>query len=99
MAQGVLHWVAIGANIGSSSTPGNMDKQRYEIQITSCDGSESVLYAERPKCGTRKGRDRQHERVVNQCVEALRDLPAGLWTRLTVTIVPTVTPEQVAQYM
>ena len=31
--------------------------------------------------------------------EALRDLPAGLWTRLTVTIVPTVTPEQVAQYM
>ena len=72
--------------------------QRYEILITNFDGSETVLYHERPKCKTSKGRDRQHNSVVNKCVEALRDLPGGFWTRLTVTIVPHVTPEEVAQY-
>ncbi len=69
-------------------------KTAYEIAICNFDNNTSITYAVYPKCKTRKGMDRQHERVVNLCVEALRDLPSGFWRRLTVTRVPV---EQVAQ--
>lgn len=73
---------------------GTSMKTAYEIAICNHDQTTSITYAVYPKCKTRKGMDRQHERVTNLCVEALRDLPAGFWRRLTVTRVPV---EQVAQ--
>jgi len=69
-------------------------KTAYEISICNYNETTSITYAVYPKCKTAKGMERQHERVTNLCVEALRDLPAGFWRRLTVTRVPV---EQVAQ--
>jgi len=73
-----------------------MLKQTYRIEIDNADDTTSILYAQRPKCKTAKGRDAQHNRVVNQVVDGLREVRG--WKRLTVTIVPNVTPEEVAQY-
>ena len=73
-----------------------MLKQTYRIEIDNADDTTSILYAQRPKCKTMKGRDAQHNRMVNQVVEAIREVRG--WKRLTVTIVPNVTPEEVAQY-
>ena len=68
----------------------------YKIEIDTVDAPQQpiVYFRKEGKCKTAKGMERQHERVVNLCVEALRDLPAGFWRRLTVTRVPI---EQVAQ--
>ena len=67
---------------------------RIEIDFEESPQHPIVFFRKEGKCKTAKGMERQHERVVNLCVEALRDLPAGFWRRLTVTRVPI---EQVAQ--
>lgn len=69
-----------------------MLKQTYRIEIDNSDETTSVLYAHRPKCKTAKGRDAQHNRVVNEVVESLREIRG--WKRLSVAIVPA---EEVAQ--
>jgi hypothetical protein len=73
-----------------------MLKQTYRIEIDNSDDTTSILYAQRPKCKTAKGRDAQHNRMVNQVVEGIREIRG--WKRLTVSIVPNVTPEELAQY-
>ena len=69
-----------------------MLKTTYRIEIDNSDDTTSILYAQRPKCKTVKGRDAQHNRMVNQVVEAIREVRG--WKRLTVAIVPA---EEVAQ--
>ena len=69
-----------------------MLKQTYRIEIDNADDTTSILYAQRPKCKTAKGRDAQHNRMVNQVVEGIRDIRG--WKRLTVSIVPA---EELAQ--
>jgi len=69
-----------------------MLKQTYRIEIDNSDDTISVMYAQRPKCKTAKGRDRQHNSMVNEVVEALREIRG--WKRLSVAIVPA---EEVAQ--
>ena len=69
-----------------------MLKTTYRIEIDNADDTTSILYAQRPKCKTAKGRDAQHNRMVNQVVEAIREVRG--WKRLTVAIVPA---EEVAQ--
>jgi len=73
-----------------------MLKQTYRIEIDNSDDTTSILYAQRPKCKTAKGRDRQHNRMVNEVVEAIRDIRG--WKRLTVAIAPDVTAEELAHY-
>ena len=73
-----------------------MLKTTYRIEIDNSDDTTSILYAQRPKCKTAKGRDAQHNRMVNQVVEGIREIRG--WKRLTVSIVPNVTPEELAQY-
>ena len=51
-----------------------MLKQTYRIEIDNSDDTTSILYAQRPKCKTAKGRDAQHNRMVNQVVEGIRDI-------------------------
>jgi hypothetical protein len=69
-----------------------MLKTTYRIEIDNSDDTTSILYAQRPKCKTAKGRDAQHNRMVNQVVEAIREVRG--WKRLTVAIVPA---EEVSQ--
>jgi hypothetical protein len=63
-----------------------MLKQTYRIEIDNADDTTSILYAQRPKCKTAKGRDRQHNNVVNEVVNAIREVRG--WKRLSVAIVP-----------
>ena len=69
-----------------------MLKTTYRIEIDNSDDTTSILYAQRPKCKTAKGRDALHNRMVNQVVEAIREIRG--WKRLSVAIVPA---EEVAQ--
>mgnify|MGYP000344146726 CR=1 FL=1 len=56
-----------------------MLKQTYRIEIDNSDETTSILYAQRPKCKTAKGRDAQHNRVVNEVVESLREIRGWLY--------------------
>ena len=67
-------------------------RNAYEIQICNEDLTTSIFYMTRPATKTVRGRDRQHNNVVNQVVDAIREIRG--WRRLTVTRVPL---EQVAQ--
>ena len=58
----------------------------YRIEIDNADETTSILYAKRPKCKTAKGMERQHNRIVNETVDAIRDIRG--WKRLTVQRVP-----------
>ena len=58
----------------------------YRIEIDNADETTSILYAKRPKCKTAKGMDRQHNRIVNETVDAIRMVRG--WKCLTVTRVP-----------
>jgi len=68
-----------------------MPNRFYQIEIDNSDDTTSVLYAKRPLCATQKGRDAQHNRMVNQVVEGIRDVRG--WKRLTVSV---MTPDQVS---
>ena len=63
-----------------------MLKTTYRIEIDNADDTTSILYAQRPKCKTAKGMDRQHERLVNDVVNGIREVRG--WKRLTVARVP-----------
>ena len=69
-----------------------MLKSTYRIEIDNADGTTSILYAQRPKCKTAKGMDRQHERLVNDVVNGIREVRG--WKRLTGARVPA---EELAQ--
>ena len=58
----------------------------YRIEIDNADDTTSILYAKRKRCSTPKGRDAQHNRMVNQVVEGIRDVRG--WKRLTVAVMP-----------
>ena len=64
----------------------------YEIQICNEDLTTSIFYITRPATKSMRGLDRQHNNVVNQVVNAIRDVRG--WRRLTVKRVPL---EEVAQ--
>lgn len=57
----------------------------YQIEIDNTDGTTAVIYKRCKRCTTAKGMDRQHNRVVNEMVDALRDIG---FKRLTVSRVP-----------
>ena len=61
-------------------------RNAYEIQICNEDLTTSIFYMTRPATKTVRGRDRQHNNVVNQVVDAIREIRG--WKRLTVTRVP-----------
>ena len=63
----------------------------YRIEIDNEDLTTSVLYAKRKRCTTAKGMDRQHERIVNQVVEGIRDVRG--WKRLSVAV---MSPDEVS---
>lgn len=57
----------------------------YQIEILNTDGTTAVIHKRCKRCTTAKGMDRQHNRVVNEMVDALRDIG---FARLTVSRVP-----------
>lgn len=57
----------------------------YQIEILNNDGTTAVIHKRCKRCTTAKGMDRQHNRVVNEMVDALRDIG---FARLTVSRVP-----------
>ena len=63
----------------------------YRIEIDNEDLTTSVLYAKRKRCTTAKGMDRQHERMTNQVVEAIRYVRG--WKRLSVAV---MSPDEVS---
>ena len=64
----------------------------YEIQICNEDLTTSIFYITRRATKSMRGLNRQHNNVVNQVVNAIREVRG--WRRLTVKRVPF---EQVAQ--
>ena len=58
----------------------------YRIEIDNADETTSILYRKVKRCKTAKGMDRQHNRIVNETVDAIREIRG--WKRLTVTRVP-----------
>jgi hypothetical protein len=68
-----------------------MPNRFYQIEIDNSDETTSILYAKRPMPKTAKGRDAQHNRMVNQVVEGIREIRG--WKRLTVSV---MTPDQVS---
>ena len=58
----------------------------YRIEIDNADETTSTLYRKVKRCKTAKGMDRQHNRIVNETVDAIREIRG--WKRLTVTRVP-----------
>ena len=58
----------------------------YRIEIDNADDTTSILYRKVKRCKTAKGMDRQHNRIVNETVDAIREVRG--WKRLTVTRVP-----------
>ena len=58
----------------------------YRIEIDNADDTTSILYRKVKRCKTAKGMDRQHNRIVNETVDAIREIRG--WKRLTVTRVP-----------
>ena len=64
----------------------------YEISICNEDLTTSIFYITRPATKSMRGLNRQHNNVVNQVVEGIRDIRG--WKRLQVKRVPL---DQVAQ--
>ena len=64
----------------------------YEVSICNEDLTTSIFYITRPATKSMRGLDRQHNNVVNQVVNAIREVRG--WRRLTVKRVPL---EEVAQ--
>ena len=60
----------------------------YRVEIDQNDGTTAVIHKRCKRCTTAKGMDRQHNRVVNEMVEALRDIG---FQRLTVSRIPSDT--------
>ena len=58
----------------------------YRIEIDNADDTTSVLYRKVKRCKTAKGMDRQHNRIVNETVDAIREIRG--WKRLSVQRVP-----------
>jgi hypothetical protein len=64
----------------------------YEVSICNEDLTTSIFYITRPATKSMRGLNRQHNNVVNQVVNAIREVRG--WRRLTVKRVPL---EEVAQ--
>jgi len=64
----------------------------YEVSIDNSDDTTSIFYITRPATKSILGLNRQHNNVVNQVVEGIREIRG--WKRLEVKRVPL---EQVAQ--
>jgi len=64
----------------------------YQIKIINSDETITVSYRRCKKCKTAKGMDRQHNRIVNETVNVIRN--SG-FKRLTVSRVPHDTPTTV----
>jgi hypothetical protein len=64
----------------------------YEVSIDNSDDTTSIFYITRPATKSIRGLNRQHNNVVNQVVEGIRDIRG--WKRLQVKRVPL---DQVAQ--
>ena len=58
----------------------------YRIEIDNSDETNSILYRKVKRCTTAKGMDRQHNRIVNETVDAIREIRG--WKRLSVQRVP-----------
>ena len=59
----------------------------YKIEIDTKDAVQPIVYFRKEgKCTTAKGMERQHNRIVNETVDAIREIRG--WKRLTVTRVP-----------
>ena len=60
----------------------------YKVEIDTKDAVQPIIYFRKAKrCKTAKGADRQHNRIVNETVEAWRQFD-GQITRYTVSRVP-----------
>ena len=60
----------------------------YKIEIDTKDSVQPIIYFRKcGKCGTAKGMERQHNRIVNETVEAWRQFE-GQIRRYTVSRVP-----------
>jgi hypothetical protein len=60
----------------------------YKIEIDTKDAVQPIIYFRKcGKCSTAKGMDRQHNRIVNETVEAWRPFSEQI-TRYTVSRVP-----------
>ena len=60
----------------------------YKIEIDTKDAVQPIIYFRKcSKCTTAKGMDRQHNRIVNETVDAWRQFE-GQITRYTVSRVP-----------
>jgi len=57
----------------------------YQITILNADETQTILTKTCRKCKTAKGMDKQHNRIVNEFVDMLRDTG---FKRLTVSRVP-----------
>ena len=64
----------------------------YEVSIDNSDNTTRNCYIPRPATQSVRGLDRQHNNVVNQVVDAIREIRG--WKRLEVKRVPL---DQVAQ--
>ena len=58
----------------------------YRIEIDNEDLTTSILYRKVKRCTTAKGMERQHNRIVNETVDAIREIRG--WKRLSVQRVP-----------
>ena len=60
----------------------------YKVEIDTKDVVQPIIYFRKAKrCGTAKGADRQHNRIVNETVDAWRQFSSQI-TRYTVSRVP-----------
>ena len=60
----------------------------YKVEIDTVDSHQPIIYFRKcGKCSTAKGMDRQHNRIVNETVEAWRPFSEKI-TRYTVSRVP-----------
>ena len=58
----------------------------YRIEIDNADETTSVLFRKCKRRKTAKGMERQHNRIVNETVDAIREIRG--WKRLSVQRVP-----------
>jgi hypothetical protein len=60
----------------------------YKVEIDTKDAVQPIIYFRSAKrCKTAKGADRQHNRIVNETVDAWRQFPSQI-TRYTISRVP-----------
>ena len=60
----------------------------YKVEIDTKDSVQPIIYFRKAKrCSTAKGADRQHNRIVNETVDAWRQFSSQI-TRYTVSRVP-----------